>query len=124
MVAAADVEHVKPDLAIAEWDSARTPNVAGVVMGMDLHESHEWALNSLYRSAYSLGHAERERSRYSRDQVHGKDPARELARLVERVARELGKEDAGREAREAIADGVADAVDGRQPRWQAGPSPG
>jgi hypothetical protein len=54
-------------------------------------------LNLVYRGAYGLAHAEVERSRYSRDQVHGKDPAAELARMVGRITHELGKTDGGRD---------------------------
>lgn len=84
---------------------------------MDADNAHAWGLNLTYRRAYGLAHSEVERSYYSLDQVHGKDPARELARLVERIARELGRAEASAEVREAIADGVRDAVEGRRPRW-------
>jgi hypothetical protein len=83
----------------------------------DGDDEHGFGLNLVYRGAYGLAWREVERSRYSRDQVYGKDPAAELARMVERVTHELGKLDAGREAMEAIAEGVKDAVEGRQPRW-------
>ena len=53
----------------------------------------------------------------SRDQVHVRDPAKGLATLIGRITHDLGKTDAGREALEAIAEGVKDAVEGRQPRW-------
>jgi hypothetical protein len=83
----------------------------------DADDEHGFGMNLVYRGAYGLAWREVERSRYSRDQVHGKDPAAELARMGERVTRELGKTDARREALEAIAEGVKDAVEGRQPRW-------
>lgn len=47
----------------------------------------------------------------------GRDPARDLARLRAKVDADFGKTDAARMAKEAIADGVADATDGREPRW-------
>ena len=81
--------------------------------GMDADDALAWGLNLVYRSAYGLAWREVE----SRDQVHVRDPAKGLATLIGRITHDLGKTDAGREALEAIAEGVKDAVEGRQPRW-------
>ncbi len=70
----------------------------------------------LYREAYGLASNLIERQRVGPN-APGRDPATLMARLSADVARELGTTDAGREAREVIADGVADALEGRRPRW-------
>ena len=93
------------------------PIPVGYTGGMDADDAHAWGLDLVYRGAYGLAWREVELSRYSRDQVHVRDPAKGIATLIERITHDLGKTDAGREALEAIAEGVKDAVEGRQPRW-------
>ena len=49
---------------------------------MDADDAHGWGLDLMYRSAYSLAWREVELSRYSRDQVHVRDPAKDLGPLL------------------------------------------
>jgi len=75
-----------------------------------------FTLAILYREAYGLASNLMERQRVGPN-APGRDPATLVARLSVDVAREMGRTDAGREAREAIAEGVADAREGLRPRW-------
>ena len=45
-------------------------------------DAHAWGLNLVYRGAYGLAWHEVELSRYSRDQVHVRDPKADLASPV------------------------------------------
>lgn len=74
-------------------------------------DDDDWPRNLAYRMAFGLA-----RRRIEEDgmRLARPDPNRLLKRLLEQVEREMRGD---HRAREAIADGVADAVAGRQPRW-------
>lgn len=62
--------------------------------------------------AFALAPCPRDdRQRYGAN-MPGRDPAGQLARLIDQVAKDYGHQD-----REALEEGVKDAMEGRQPRW-------
>jgi hypothetical protein len=71
-----------------------------------------WPRCLTYRAAYGMATRGIEDERIVR--TYRTDAGRLLKRLAEDIECEMGGDP---EMREAVADGVADAVEGRQPRW-------
>jgi hypothetical protein len=89
-----------------------TRAIAPLAGGPSWWEPDEFARALVYRCAYGLA-----ARRLERDRIGPNAPGPALGLLLDRLTAWVVREMGDHWAREAIAEGVADAVEGRRPRW-------